>query len=99
MRVRICDGCKVILRGRYSKVIPFGGRPGKTLDLCPKCMASLLPHPPAKNPEPKTRRLFDVPLDGSPIRVHEVQDTAHLTPSEVDRILNQGDYPPDSSPK
>ena len=92
MRVRICDSCQVIIRGRYSKVIGIGPRPGKTLDLCPKCMASLLPHPPAKNPEPKTRRLFDVPLDGSPIKVYE-------SPDQIDRILNQGDYPPNPSPK
>lgn len=96
MRVRICDGCNVILRGRYSKVIQFGSRPTKALDLCPKCMADLIPNPPAKNPEPKPRRFYDIPLDGSPIKVYE---TTHLSPDQIDEALNQGDYPPNVSPK
>ena len=93
MRVRICDNCHVIIRGRYHKVIGIGPGRGKTLDLCPNCLSSLYPmeEPKMKKPEPR-RRLFDVPLDGSPIKVYE-------SPAEVDRILNSGDYPPNPSPK
>ena len=56
MRARICDNCHIIIRGPYHKVIGIGSRPGKTLDLCPKCIASLYPmeepRPQMKKPEP-----------------------------------------------
>ena len=114
MRVRICDNCHVIIRGPYHKVIGIGSRPGKTMDLCPKCIASLYPMeapvPKMKKPEPRLRSFYDVPLDGSPIKVREVDPQENmkndpvlniniLNPDHVDRILNSGDYPPNPSPK
>ena len=94
MRARICDKCGNIIRGPYQKVLTIGKGRIYSGDFHIDCLAT---NPPAK--EPKTRRLYDVPLDGSPIKVHVVQDAATLTHDEVDRILNQGDYPPNPSPK
>lgn len=102
MRARICDNCHVIIRGPYHKVIGIGSSRGKALDLCPKCVSSLYPMEAPKKKkqeEPKTRRLYDVPLDDSPIRVHEVKYSQNMNADEVDQILNSGDYPPNPSPK
>lgn len=96
MRARICDNCHVIIRGPYHKVIQFGGRPARTADLCTKCVKGLTPHPPVKNPEPKPRRLYDIPLDGSPIKVHTIDQN---TTGQLERIPHQGDNPPNSSPR
>lgn len=85
MKARVCDKCGKVIRGPYLKVISVGGNLGKVLDLCPVCFSRLLSmeahkHPNPKPKEaPKTRRLYDVPLDDSPIKVHEVSDTATLS--------------------